>query len=281
MSKTTFDTTERFLRDVAIPEQTLTYKPILHGDLIDLTRQGIREAGFTIERESYSMAADGKIANGRYTIADIRDEEMQIQIAWQNSYNKQITLKWAIGIHVFICGNGCVSGDMGSFKRKHTGDIQELTPKWISEYISTASGVFAEMQIIREQMKLVYVGLDTSAEILGKLFFVEDVLYSTQMNILKKELKNATHNYGAPESLWELYNFVTFSLSSIHPSEWMESHEKVHKYFLGILEYHMEWEEDLPSVVESVVIEKEEEIPFSPYKQLDWTEEIDRLSEEL
>jgi len=274
MSKKTFETTESFLRAVDVPEETATYKPILHGDLIDLTRAGIKEAGFTIEKENYSAAADGKIANGRYTIANIRDGEMQIQIAWQNSYNKQITLKWAIGIHVFICGNGCVSGDMGSFKRKHTGDIQELTPKWIAEYISTADGVFSNMQIIREEMKLVTLEIEESAEILGKLFFVEDVLHSTQMNILKNELKRATHDYGAPSSLWELYNFTTYSLHTIHPSEWMDSHEKVHKYFTGMLSISSE--EDITAANEMIPIEIE-----SSHKQLDWTEQVEFMENDI
>ena len=270
MSKTkTFDTTESYLRSVTIPEETSTYKPILHGELIDLTRQGIAQAGFHIEKESYSMANEGKIANGKYTLSDIKDGEMQIQIAWQNSYNKQISLKWAIGIHVFICGNGCVSGDMGSFKRKHTGDVQELTPRWISEYISTAGSVFTQMQNVREVMKNSFITKIDAAEILGKLFFIEEVLHSTQMNILKKELNNATYNYGAPDTLWELYNFVTYSLKTIHPSEWMSSHEKVHEYFTSILGY----EELYKSIPE---VEEQPEVAESIYKQLDWTEEIEK-----
>ncbi|MBC7088624.1 MAG: DUF932 domain-containing protein [Tissierellales bacterium] len=264
MKNKTFATSEQYLRTVPYPEDTTSYKRVLHGNLIDLTRQGIRQAGFTIEKESYTMAADGKIANGKYTIANIRDNEMQIQIAWQNSYNKQVTLKWAIGIHVFICGNGCVSGDMGSFKRKHTGDIQQLTPQWISDYISTAGDVFSEMQTIREEMKLIPVDIVVASEILGKLFFMEEVLHSTQMNIIKGELKKATHDYGAPGSLWELYNFVTFSLRTIHPSEWMDSHEKVHSYFTKILGWHSQISIDIV----------EEKVEESPYKQLDWTEEI-------
>ena len=271
MSKKTFDTTESYLRSVPVPEETDSYKPILHGDLIDLTRQGIREAGFSIEKESYTMAVDGKIASGRYAINNIKDNEMQIQIAWQNSYNKLVTLKWAIGVHVFICGNGCVSGDMGSFKRKHTGDVQELTPKWIAEYISTAGEVFVEMQKVREEMKTIFIDDNTAAEILGKLFFVEDVLHSTQMNIIKNELKKATHDYGAPDSLWELYNFVTYSLKTIHPSEWMSAHEKVHEYFKNIMGFHelynnLEIPEDKPNVVNEI------------FKQLDWVEELSKES---
>lgn len=264
MRTKTFETTESFLRTVAIPEETETYKPFLHGDLIDLTRQGIYQAGFTIQKEGYTMAADGKIANGRYLLNNMNDGEMGIQIAWQNSYNKQVTLKWAIGAHVFICGNGCVSGDMGAFSRKHTGEIQEITPKWISDYIGTASTVFSEMQRFRDNMKVIPVTIETAAEIVGKLFFVEDILRSKQMNIIKNELKHATHDYGAPNTLWELYNFVTFALHTIHPADWMSSHEGVHKYFANLLNF------DSSTVTHDHTVPEDDR-----YTQLDWTKEVE------
>jgi hypothetical protein len=269
MKQKTFTTNEEFLRSVESPEQTSTYKPILHGELIDLTRAGITEAGFTIEREDYSMAANGKIANGRYLLANLKDGEMQIQIAWQNSYNKSMSLKWAIGIHVFICGNGAVSGDMGAFKKKHVGDIQEFTPKSIAEYLLTANSVFVEMQGVRDIMKRIPVSLVQSAELLGRLYFIEDIMGSKQLNIIKNELEHPTHDYSAPNTLWELYNYVTYALKTIHPTDWMSSHEKAHKFFMtyaGIIVPENDFQE--------AVIEQEEE--KSPYKQLDWTEEVDK-----
>lgn len=259
MGKTTVKiTTEKELRSINLPEETKSYKPVPHGMLIDVTRQGISEAGFTIEKESYTSAANGMVANGKYTISTIKDAEMQIQIVWQNSYNKSMSLKWAIGVHVFICGNGCVSGDMGAFKRKHTGDVQDFTPKSIAEYLKTASEVFTDIQTIRERMKKVEVTEIESAEMLGRLYILENVMGSKQLNIIKAELDRPSYDYGAPNTLWELYNYVTYALKTIHPTDWMRSHEKTHQFFLQFL----------PEIIE------EED---SPHKQLDWTEEVENM----
>ena len=150
MKKPVYNTTLQDLVAVKLPTQTNRYKPVSHGQLIDTTLNSIEQSGFKLDRQVYTWAGDGQVANGRYTISNVADSEMQIQIGWQNSYNKQVSLKFAIGIHVFICANGMVNGDMGTFKRKHVGDIQEFTPQSITEYIKMAGDSFRRMQINRK-----------------------------------------------------------------------------------------------------------------------------------
>jgi hypothetical protein len=61
---------------------------------------------------------------------------------------------------------------------------------------------------------------------------IEDqFISSTQLNIITKELKAPTHDYGAKDSLWELYNYTTFAMKEIHPSLWMQNHIQAHKFF--------------------------------------------------
>ena len=94
--------TKELLLSTPLPQETNTYKPISHEQLIDLTLSGIEKSGFKLETELYSSANQGNIANGRYTISNVADNEMQLQIGWQNSYNKQLTLKFALGTQIFI-----------------------------------------------------------------------------------------------------------------------------------------------------------------------------------
>ena len=94
--------TKELLLTTPLPQETNTYKPISHEQLIDLTLTGIEKSGFKLETELYSSANQGNIANGRYTISNVADSEMKLQIGWQNSYNKQLTLKFALGAQIFI-----------------------------------------------------------------------------------------------------------------------------------------------------------------------------------
>ena len=229
----TYNTTKNELVHAAVPMQTKTYRPISHTQLMDLTLESIHQAGFTLDKELYSSARDGKVANGKFTLKNVADSEMQLQIGWQNSYDKSLSLKFAIGTKIFICANGCVSGDYGAFKKKHQGEIQSFAPQAITEYIKHAGDAFTKMQEERELMKTIELDRRTQAELIGRMIVEEQFIESTQLNIIRAELDKPTHDYGAANSLWELYQFTTYSMKEVHPSLWMNNHIDAHSFFVG------------------------------------------------
>ncbi len=233
MSTENYNTTKQLILAAEIPAQTRTYKPVSHGQLIDLTMDGIQKAGFVLDRETYTATTNGQIANGRFTIKNVIDSEMQLEIGWQNSYNKQLTLKFALGTRIMICQNGCVSGDYGAFRRKHVGEVQTFTPSAITEYIKQSGEVFTRIQSDRESMKNIEVTKRATAELIGRMIIEQDIIESTQLNIIRREIDNPSFNYGAPGSMWELYNYTTYAMKQIHPSNWMNNHIKAHSFFVN------------------------------------------------
>jgi hypothetical protein len=229
----TYLTTKDLLVHAAVPMATRTYKPVSHTQLIDLTLNSIDKAGFTLDKEIYSAAKDGRVANGKFTIKNVADSEMQLQIGWQNSYDKSLSLKFAIGTKIFICANGCVSGDYGAFKKKHQGEIQTFAPSAMIDYIKRAGDAFTKMQEERELMKEIEIDRKIQAELIGRMIVEKEFIESTQLNIIRGELNKPTHSYGAPNSLWELYQFTTFSMKEVHPSLWMENHIQAHSFFVN------------------------------------------------
>ena len=214
-----------------VPPQTTTYKPISHRQLVDLTLESVYQSGFDIDKETYLTGRNGDVATGRYTIKNVKDDDMQLQVVWQNSYDKSTSLKFAIGVQVFVCSNGMVSGDHGSFKRMHKGTIQDFAPAAITEYIKSAGSAFTKMQNDREAFKAHEISKERRSELLGRMFAHEKFLQSTQLNIIQREFNNPTHDYGAPDTLWELYNYTTFAMKEIHPDRWMRDHIKCHNFF--------------------------------------------------
>lgn len=233
MSTKTYETTKYYITGAELPKETRSYKPVSHGQLIDLTLESIHQAGFKLDREFYSSAKDGKVANAKYTITNVADKEMQLQIGWQNSYDKSLSLKWALGVSVFICTNGVVSGDHGAFKKKHEGDVQEFAPLKIVEYIKAAGDAFMKLQKEREAMKLVEIDKRVTAELVGRMIIEQQFIESTQLNIIERELKHPTFDYNASGTLWELYQHTTFSMKEIHPSLWMGNHMQAHDFFVN------------------------------------------------
>ena len=232
MDKQSYNSTKEILVNADVPLSTKSYKAVSHAQLMDLTLESIHQAGFTLDQELYTSAREGKVANGKFTIKNVADSEMQLQIGWQNSYDKSLSLKFAIGTKIFICENGCVSGDYGAFKHKHVGEIQTFTPQAITDYILDAGEAFTRMQSERESMKQIVLDRRAQAELIGRMIIDEQFIESTQLNIIKRELEKPTHDYGAENSLWELYQFTTFSMKEIHPSLWMNNHIDAHAFFL-------------------------------------------------
>jgi hypothetical protein len=235
VKKEYYDSTRSELISVSLPEETRTYKPITHEQVMDLTLESIYQAGLTVEREEYRSGREGNVATGSYYISTGGDSEMQLKIVWQNSYDRSRPLIFGIGANVIVCTNMMMAfRAINSFKKKHTGEIQTFAPGIIPEYIKGAGEVFLGLQKDKEAMKQIPVDRRMTAEILGRLHIEKEILEPTQLNIIRRELDKPTHKYNSPGSLWELYQFTTFAIGGIHPSRWLSDHVEAHEFFSEI-----------------------------------------------
>ena len=61
MKRPSYNTTRELVLSTPLPEETKTYKPISHEQLIDLTLNSIQSAGFQLNQELYTWSNGGKI----------------------------------------------------------------------------------------------------------------------------------------------------------------------------------------------------------------------------
>lgn len=257
-----YQVSKNIILNAEVPAQTRTYKPVSNSQLIDLTLNGLNNAGYTLDKEYYSSAREGDVSMGKYTIANVADSEMQLQVSWRNSYNKTLPLVFSVGCFIKVCSNGMMkSVGGGSFRKKHQGEIQEFTPAAITEYIKNAGEMFQEMQKEREIMKEIELTRTIQAQICGEMFVEHEFLKSTQLNIVKRELDSPTHDYGNPNSLWSLYQYTTFSMREIHPSLYVQDHLDAHTFFVN----------QSKIIVPQTIISVQ---PESPFVQLELFEEL-------
>jgi len=251
-----YTTTKELLIGTPLPLETNTYKPVEHEKLIDLTLEGIAQAGFNIEKEVYTSAKYGQVATGRFSINTVSDNEMNLQIMFQNSYDKSLPLKFSIGAMVLVCENGMIAfRNIDSFRKKHMGDIQTLAPQRIADYIKNAGEIFQGLQGERDKMKNIEVNRRQAAEYMGRMYIEEQFIEATQLNIIKRQLDKPTHDYKSPGSLWELYNHTTFAIGGINPGRWMEDHMAAHKFFSDIAESdHMAAATLAADIIEEAII---------------------------
>jgi hypothetical protein len=263
---------EQDLRNAPLPNHGGRYAVVSHSDVIDNAKSQIAKAGFTIKKEQYKMANDGQVAQGVYFLDYASDSDMGMMFAWSNSYNKTMRFKCAIGAHVFVCMNGVVRGDMGSYSRKHSGTALQDVINQINNQISHAKEHYDSLVKDKDMLKNVILSPRDKGRILGELFANDEILTLTQVGIVKREIDSPTYTYNSDaNSAWTMYNYITLALRESHPGSFMKDHQKVHGYFVdayGVL--------NTPQVAQQDDDDEEEEVyevqkpePVSPGSYID------------
>ena len=225
--------TEQDLRKAPLPNHGGRYAVVSHGDVIDNALNQLAKAGFTIRNTQYRMSNDGNVAQGVYHLDYANDIDMGMMFAWSNSYNKTMRFKCAVGAYVFICSNGVVRGDMGSYSRKHSGTALQDVVDQINHQISHAKEHYDVLLHDKQLLKNVILTPRDKGRILGELFANDEILTLTQVGIVKREIDKPTHNYNSSaDSAWTMYNHITLALKESHPSSFMKDHQRVHGYFV-------------------------------------------------
>jgi hypothetical protein len=233
------EATREYLCSVALPVFEDSYTVISHESVMDYTLAQLTQFGFNVKSESFRCTADGNIAQGTYYLNYDGDEEIGMMFAWSNSYNKQVRFKCAIGGYVFVCLNGMICGDMGSWGRKHTGTADIEAQKTIADQISNAQVYYDRLVTDKNIMKEVIIDTKRQAELLGVLFAEYEILTTEQMSLVKQQMDKPSFFYnGDVNSLWSFYNHVTLALKKSHPRNWMEDQRKLH-WFLS-MEFDLE-----------------------------------------
>lgn len=275
MAIRTKDCTKEYLTSVALPNHAESYTVISHEFIINHTMEQLTLHGFTVEKETYRSNSDGSIAQGIYYINYDKDPEIGLMFAWSNSYNKLMRFKCAMGGYVFICMNGVVAGDMGSYGRKHLGTADTETVKAIIEQISNADIYFDKIVADKDTMKKITITERKQAELLGILYAEYELLTNEQISIVKQQMDKPSYDYNCEiNSLWAFYNHVTYALKKSHPRDWMDDQRKFH--------WFVAFEFDLANFVENAELVSIDQLELNygqPENQLNILTEIEKAEE--
>jgi hypothetical protein len=183
------------LSAVQYPNHGKTYTVIRHKFLIDAARSILKTHGFNIKNEEYKSTANGNIAQGIYQIESTQDSELGMMFAWSNSYDKSTRFQCGIGAFVRVCGNGMVCGDMASYARKHTGNADKEAFNHIMSQVKQGNKHFTQLVKDRDSFKQCALPRKEQAELVGRLFIDENLIDSSQVSCIKKEIDKPSYDY--------------------------------------------------------------------------------------
>jgi hypothetical protein len=228
------NTTKAHLISVPLPNHGTSYTVISHQFVIDYAYQALATAGFGIVDEEYRCTHDGQIAQGIYKLNFNNDPELSMMFAWTNSYNKQVKFKCVVGAYINTTGSVMISGEVGSWVRKHTGTADAETKATIDEYIANAHMYYTQLCSDKVTMENVTLNKRKQSQLLGVLFAEYEVLTTEQASMVRDQMKKPHHVFSSTDSLWAFYNYVTNALQSSHPKTWMEDQRMLH-YFISTI----------------------------------------------
>ena len=217
------------LFDVPVPIATDTYSPVSHQAIIETVEEQLYKRNMQITGEKFNVAASGNKVIGYYDLMYDNNPEMGMRLAFRNSYDKSMSVAFVAGAVVAICSNGAISGEI-QYVRKHTGGVaKELELRAVAS-IEQLEDHFIKMQFAAERMKSIELSKPKAAEMYGRMFMIEDILNTTQLSIVKRELEESQFEPFREETLWSAYNHATFALKQAHPMEYMQKHINLHKF---------------------------------------------------
>lgn len=223
---------EEEIFDIEVPNGTMSYKPVSHKDIIQITESYLNDNGLHVSSKSYSISRGGDQLMAYWRIGgSVSNHEMAPMIGFRNSYDKSMSLGYGVGNQVFICSNGMVRADMGVLKRKHVGTIQIELKDNIIYALDKLVDNFEKLTILSNNLKEVRLDTKDSAELLGRMYIEKNILSPTELNIIKRELEEPTFSDFEYKNAWSLYNHCTYSLKQAHPLNSFKKHMEVTKFF--------------------------------------------------
>lgn len=238
------ETTKAYLENAPLPNHGKSYTVISHKQVIDNTLQMLNQSGFTVEKELYRANANAQVAQGIFHIKPnntsdtqiLEEEELGMMFAWTNSYDKSVRFQCAIGGYVQVCYNGMVCGDMMTFARKHTGSADHEIKMQISNQIKNAEKYFKRILDDRDALRGLPLTKRQQSELLGRLYFDENVLEASQLTCIKSEMEQPSYDYKCDqENAWAFYNHVTHGLKKAHPRNWLSDTKNFHDFITADL----------------------------------------------
>ena len=236
------ETTQVFLENQPLPNHGKSYTVVSHKEVIENTKKLLEDSGFTIRRELYRANMNAQVAQGVYHIYPSRsiddnivnENELGMMFAWTNSYDRSKSFQCAIGAYVMVCSNGMMCGDMMNFKRKHTGTAGHDIVMQLSNQIKNGEKHYTRILNDRDSLKNVTLTNREQSEVLGRLFADDEIVTSSQVSIIKKEMKKPSFNYDClDDNAWAFYNHVTHSLKVSPPRDWMQDSQNFHDFMMN------------------------------------------------
>jgi len=194
--------------NTATPAATETHYPIPHVELIDRTRDRLRENGIEVLAEQHALNESGERYFGlMQTDIGGSDGDYTTVVGLRNSHDKSFAAGLVAGSGVFVCDNLSFHGEI-SVSRVHTrhvlSDLEGL--------LDNGVGALRGMAIQQEKRVVAYKDAELDNSTMHDLIFraaVGGAVTKSRMLDVRNEFLKPRHDEFGDRNLWSLFNAFT------------------------------------------------------------------------
>lgn len=227
--------TENQVREIEIPNKTDTYEPVSNSFIINLIKEISNDYQYELMNVNYKSTKNRNVVVGIFTF-DGYDEDMGMQMAFINSYDKSRSVKIATGATIFVCENGMISNAEELFSRKHMGTIKDELMDMIDDSFKKMSENYHKLTDFKDAARNTNISITEMFRIIGNLYFSTELLSSRQLTFLKNQFYDKNFGiFNDRTSIWNIYNWITEIYKKESAVNHINKHIKLHNYFDNLL----------------------------------------------
>ena len=157
------------VKSIPLPEQTETYMPVAHADLVKYVETDLNEMlpEYKLQKNTYALGNSGQYLFGMASFSN-GDDYMGPSIAYRNSYNKDFSVGFAFGAQVFVCANGMFEGDI-LVAKKHTLNVWDSVRQVMTDELGRVQESYTTMQSDVQALREVKISDGDACKALGGL----------------------------------------------------------------------------------------------------------------
>jgi len=215
------------LKHLPLPEETDTFKPIPHHQLVEQILQSLSFRRLSVVREEYAVSPDGMKLFGLIEL-DVEYSGVRFAIGLRNANDKSMRVGLVAGYRVMVCENKMLTGDFQPMLAKHSKNFNLLDG--LSVAVDRIQRNIGEVSDQIGRKKVTTLSIDNARSLIYQGFLEQKFPISLLRAVHSEYFIKPSFEEFRGNNLWTLENAFTTTFKKLKPVQQFEAAAKLGKF---------------------------------------------------
>ncbi len=215
------------LKHLPLPEETDTFKPIPHHELVEQILQSLSFRRLSVVREEYAVSPDGMKLFGLIEL-DVEYSGVRFAIGLRNANDKSMRVGLVAGYRVMVCENKMLTGDFQPMLAKHSKNFNLMDG--LSVAVDRIQRNIGEVSDQIGRKKVTMLSIDNARSLIYQGFLEQKFPISLLRAVHSEYFIKPSFEEFRGNNLWALENAFTTTFKKLKPVQQFEAAAKLGKF---------------------------------------------------